>query len=520
MNSQPKVDPENHHAFGNAPDVKADLARRSITGGVSLVVSEICCNAFRLLGTVIMARLLTPEHFGLISMVTALTAFAEMFKDLGLGMATVQQKEITHEQISTLFWINVGVGGVITLLLIGASPVIARFYNDPRLVWITIAISSTFLFGGLTVQHQALLRRHMHFSQLAVIQVFSTGLSTIIGIVLAWKGFEYWALVWKEVSRAIIQAGGTWVLSRWSPGLPVRGAGVRRMFQMGSHVTGFNVLAFASRNLDQVLLGKFWGAGPVGLYKQAAQLLLLPGSLFSYPVTYVMTPALSSLQSDPERYRSYYKNGVSFLAFGYMPLIAYLAVYSDSLITLVLSDKWIASSMVLKILAFGAIIEPIAGTCGIVMITCGRTKEYLRIGAVQAIALSVAVLIGTHWGLIGVAAAVAACTILGLPFLAWFSFKETPISPGLFYEALRFPALASGIMSALLVAIQYLLNISNGILEIGYSVLLAPLLYCSIWVLLPGGRWRLAESLSQFQRAFAEVTSRVRASSTPSTSGL
>ena len=249
--AEPSV--RSQHSFRDVQDLKSDLGGRSLRGGSSLVMSEIGCNVFRLLGTVVLARLLTPEHFGLVGMVTALTAFAEMFKDLGLGTATIQKKEITHEQISTLFWVNAGAGIALMLVLAAAAPLISWFYHDTRLIWITIAISSTFLFGGLTIQHQALLRRQMHFSRLAFITVLSTGLSTVIGIAMAWQGFEYWALVWKEASRAIIQAGATWALSHWLPGLPRRGTGVRTMLQTGSHVTGFNILVFASRSLDQEL---------------------------------------------------------------------------------------------------------------------------------------------------------------------------------------------------------------------------------------------------------------------------
>ncbi len=505
-------------ALADVHDLKSDLAGRSIRGGSSLVVAEIGCNIFRLLGTVIMARLLTPEHFGLVGMITALTAFAEMFKDLGLGTATIQKKEITHEQISTLFWVNAGAGIVIMLVLAAAAPLISWFYHDTRLIWVTIAISSTFFFGGLTIQHQALLRRQMYFSRLAFITVLSTGLSTVIGIAMAWQGFEYWALVWKEASRAIIQTGATWALSHWLPGLPRSGTGVRTMLQTGSHVTGFNILVFASRSLDQVLLGKFWGPGAVGLYRQAGMLLMLPGSLFSYPIIYVLTPALSALQSDPERYRSYYKKVLSFLAFGYMPLVAYMAVYSESLIGIILGQKWMASAFVLKILAMAAIVEPMAGTCGIVMITNGRTKDYLYVGVAQAAFLSICLGIGNFWGIMGVASAYVVYTLLSLPLLVWFSFKGSPISPGLFYEALRRPAFACIIVSALLVTFQYLSGIPSGISEIGYSVVLAPVLYFGLWMLLPGGKRILVEQVSYAQRGINELRSKVWPSPAPTVS--
>ena len=208
---------------------------------------------------VILARLLMPEHFGLVGMILALTAAAELFRDLGLATVTIKEKNITHDQISALFWINVGVGVGLLLIFAGAAPAISWFYDDTRLLWVAGAISSTFLFGGLTIQHQALLRRNMKFTQLAAIQLISTGLSILISIILAWKGFGYWALVWREIVRSVATAVGVWLLCRWLPGIPKFGADVRKMFRSGSHVTGFNVLVFGSRSLDQILLGKFWG---------------------------------------------------------------------------------------------------------------------------------------------------------------------------------------------------------------------------------------------------------------------
>jgi O-antigen/teichoic acid export membrane protein len=407
-----------------------------------------------------------------------------------------------------------------TITLVAAAPIIAWFYGDSRLLWIAMAISTTFVFGGLTVQHQALLRRQMQFSRLAFITVLSTASSTIIAILLAWQGFEYWALVWKEVSRAAIYAGATWFLSHWWPGLPARRIGIRKMFETGSHVTGFNILTFASRSLDAVLLGKFWGPGSVGLYKQPAQLLMLPVSMVSYPITYVMTPALSALQGEPHRYRNYYKRVLSFLAFVYMPLIAYIGLLSDSLILIILGQKWLASSLVLKIIACSALVDPIGGTCGVVMITTGRTREYLRLGAAQAVFLSIATCIGINWGIVGVAVAGAIYTFVGLPFLVWYSFKNTPISPAMFYEALALPALATGIMSGCLFLMTSVLDLRPGLSTLGYSAGLAPIVYFGTWLLFPHGKQLLIDYCSHFRVAFREIVSRVWPSPSPTASGF
>ncbi len=495
--------------LGDVQKLKSDLEGHSVRGSSSLVLSEIGCNIFRLFGTVMLARLLTPEYFGLIGMVTALTTFAEMFKDLGLGTATIQRKEITHEQISTLFWINTGVGIGLMLIMAAAAPFISWFYDEPRLLWVTFAISSTFIFGGLTIQHQALLRRHMQFPQLASIQVSATGLSTILGVLLAWLGFEYWALVWKEISRAIIQASGVWSCYRWLPGLPRRGVGIRSMFQTGSHVTGFNIVAFASRNLDTVLLGKLWGATSVGLYKQANLLLMLPASVVSFPITYVMTSALSALQGEPEQYQTYYKKVVAFLAFLYIPCVTYIAVYAENLITLILGGKWVAAAPVMQVMACAAALDPIMGTCGTVMITCGRTRQYLYVGITQASFLTLAVCVGVTSGMLGLAWALVIYTIVSLPFLLMYSFQETPISPAMFYEAVAWPAIASSAMALVLLAIRHIVGTSDLVVELGYSALLAPLIYCGIWLILPKGKEKLEGMFSYFQLAVREILSKI-----------
>ena len=496
-----ETDRERNHRIGDVEHLKRDLAGKSIRGSVSIAVSEVVCSIFRLAGTVMLARLLMPEHFGLISMVTALTAFVEMFKDLGLGTATIRESEITHDQVSTLFWINAAVGTLIMVLIAGASPLISLFYGDSRVLWVSIAVSSSFFFGGLTIQHQALLLRHMYFTRVASIQVFSTGLSFALGVFFAWQGFEYWALVWKEVSRVVVQAIGVWLLARWLPGLPKRGSGIGTLLRTGKYLTGFNIVVFLSRNLDQILLGRFWGPAPVGLYKQPAQLLLLPGSLFSFPLTYIMTPALSALQNSPERYREYYRRAVSFLCFCYMPTIAYLAVYSENIVTLVLGEQWIASAPVLRILAFAAFVEPIIQTCGIVMVTYGRTRAYFRWGVISSTSLAFAVCVGVNWGLSGVATAIVIYTYLILVPLLWFSFKETPISISLCLDSVSLSALSSVVMSLLLSMTGYTFRPSNALAEIGISLLLAPLLYFGVWMLLPRGRQRLLEHLSYVRLA-------------------
>ena len=153
--------------------LKTDLKRRSLRGGATTVLGQGMKFTIQLVSTAVLARLLTPEHFGLIGMVTAVTGFATLFKDLGLSAATIQRADISHQQISTLFWVNCGIGILVAAIVAALSPVVAWFYGDPRLAPITATLALSFVFGGLTVQHEALLRRQMRFGTLVCIEILA-----------------------------------------------------------------------------------------------------------------------------------------------------------------------------------------------------------------------------------------------------------------------------------------------------------------------------------------------------------
>ena len=296
--------------FFDTEYLKADLKGRSVRGGAVTMAGQGVRFFLQMGSTVVLARLLTPQDFGLIAMVTAVTGFVMMFKDMGLSMATVQRAEVNHAQISTLFWINVTLSLGVMLVTAALAPAIAWFYGEPRLTWITLALAGAFIFGGLTIQHQALLRRNMRFGTLALIGIISMVMGIVAAIIAAWYGAGYWALVIMQLAGAITGAIAVWVVCGWRPGLPVRRSGVREMLAFGGNLTGFNVINYFARNADNLLIGKFWGSGPLGLYSKAYGLLMLPLRQINAPLSAVAIPALSRLKDEPERYRNYYIKAV------------------------------------------------------------------------------------------------------------------------------------------------------------------------------------------------------------------
>lgn len=418
--------PSEDRYFGTE-HLEANLKGRSVRGVAATFVGHGVQFFLQLGSTMILARLLTPKDFGLIAMVTAVTAFIMIFKSLGLSQATVQRAEINHSQVSTLFWINVAVGTALMLITLALAPALAWFYNDPRLVAVTAVISTAFLFSGLTVQHEALLRRQMRLTTVAVRDVAAMAAGIVTGILCAWAGLGYWSLIWMQVARAVTNAAGVWLASGWIPGRPVRRSGVRSMLKFGGWLTGFGLVNYFSRNFDKLLLGRFWGALTLGLYSRAYFLLLFPIAQITSPLTSAAVPGLSRLQNQPDRYRSYYMKAIMVIAYLSMPIAVVTAVLSGEIIYLALGRNWMEASPLFKILAIAAIWQPTVSTVGWILISRGQTGRLFVWSAITAPLRVVSYIVALPWGATGVAVAYTAGTIiLVLPTLM-FCYGRSPI---------------------------------------------------------------------------------------------
>src|SRR6184192_829674 len=199
-----------------------NLRQRTISSGVVTAAAQGVQFVLNLAYIMVLARILVPQEFGLVAMVTTVTGFLHIFQDAGLSTATVQRQDITHAQVSNLFWVNVVVGGVTTLLVAASAPAVAWFYREPRLVGITLVLSITFVLASSAVQHIALLNRQMRFKVIAVIDILSMLAGYLTGIGMALSKYGYWALVGATVTQVAIKLILTWSISRWWPRLPSR----------------------------------------------------------------------------------------------------------------------------------------------------------------------------------------------------------------------------------------------------------------------------------------------------------
>lgn len=489
MISQPKPD----DPF-ETEQLSADLKTRSVRAGAVTVGAQVTRFGLHTAGLIVLARLLAPADFGLVAMVVALTNVAAMFKDIGLTDATVQRERITHQQVSTLFWINAAFGLLTAAVIAALGPVVAWFYTEPRLTPITVAIATGFLFGGLASQHRALLRRRMRFGRLGMIEIGATAVAAAAAVVGALLGAGYWALVIKHVAVAVCTTVGCWAAMPWLPGRPRRDTGIRSMLAFGANVSGFNLVNYLSRNADNVLIGRVLGATALGFYSKAYSLLMLPISQIRMPLTSVGMPALSRLRRDPRRYRNYYHKLLQTLAFATAPVAVLLGVYAHELVRIVLGPQWMPVAGVFRILAVTALLQTIGGTTGMIMLSWGMARRHFRLGIIGAVAAVTSFVVGLPWGIRGVAISyTVANVIILLPLMSW-AFKGTPVKTVSALRSVLLPTGAAGAAAGLSRGLFRLLEPALGMTgATGVGLVAAAVLYLGCHLVLPAGRVILME---------------------------
>ena len=423
--------------------LKADIKGRSFRGGVLTVSAQGIKFILQTGSTAVLARLLTPADFGLIAMVTAFTGFVNLFKDLGLSMATIQKKDITHQQITNLFWVNIATSCLLMIVYAMISPFVSWFYGEPKLILVTIAMGPIFIFGGLVAQHTALMRRQMRFRALAVIEVVAMASGIIAAIIAALSGRTYWSLVIMTAVKGVVNVILVWWQSPWRPGRPARHFGAEGLLSFGINLTGFNIINYFARNIDNILIGKIWGSVSLGFYSKAYGLLMLPITQVATPIAAVAIPALSRLQNDKEEYKNYYYRAINLIAWITMPIVLMLAALSEEIIRIVLGEQWMAAVPIFKVLAFASVIQPVVNPVGWVYISLGQVDRLFRwsLFAVPVTCMSFA--IGLPWGPIGVAVSYTICSLtITFPCLSW-AFRYSPITIRGWLAMVRCPLITS-----------------------------------------------------------------------------
>lgn len=482
---------EGHDRLFETKHIVLDLRRLVLQGGLMKILSQASKFGMRVAGLVVMARLVTPGDYGVFAMVATLTGLLMLLRDAGLHSATVQKKTISHEDISALFWVNAAVGVSLACVTAVLAPVMARFYGDPRITAPVAMLGLSFIFSGFSTQHTALLSRQLRFQTLETIGVASQFAGGVAMLGSAYFGAGYWAMVLNVLTMRVVEAFLVLAASRWRPSRPRRAAGaggVGAMLRFGRDMSGFNVVNYLYHNLDNILIGRYCSAVDLGLYVKAYGLLRLPIMQIQDPMSTVVVPALSRLQDDDVRYRSYFLKATTAVVIVSMPLVALTAISSREILLLLLGERWLGAVPIFQALIPAAFLGTTDMIAGWVFLSLGRTDLLLRLGTVKLLVVAAAFVCGLPGGPVGVAAAysVAYC-LLSLPTMA-FALRHSPVSLGDVLRAVWRPFATSIASAFLVVRLMTLFPAPHAVIALlALKGALYVGLYGASWALIPGG---------------------------------
>jgi O-antigen/teichoic acid export membrane protein/glycosyltransferase involved in cell wall biosynthesis len=405
------------------------VTRLAIRGAGLTVFSSGIGLAIQIVATVVLARLLTPGDFGLVTMVTT---FSLLFVNFGLNGFTesiLQREKINHGLASNLFWINLGLGLLLTGAFAGAGSLLAHFYHNPLVTNVAVGVSLSIIATSASVLHLALLKRDLQFSSVSINDIVAAVVSVVVSIGLAWAGWGYWALVAGVVARPVSVSIGAWYLCRWVPGWPRRVEGTGSAVGFAAHVYGRFTVNYFARNIDNLLVGWRFGALSLGFYKKAYDLFALSAGQLTSPLTNVAVSAMSRLNPRSAQYRQHLLSALSVLAFIGMGLSAELTLVGKSLIRLLLGPGWETAGRIFTFFGPGIGVMLLYQVNGWIHLSIGKASRWLRWGLVEVGVTCLLFLLALRWGPEGIAGAwTASFWILTLPAL-WYA--GAPIGLGI-----------------------------------------------------------------------------------------
>jgi len=440
----------------------ASLKQKAAGGAIVTIATQVLRFLVQIGSTIVLARLLAPEDFGVYAMTSPVIAIINLFKDLGLTQAIVTSRNISKPLLSAMFYLNLAVSIAIAAIIALAAPFVAAFYGNDSVIPVVQFIALGVAMNGTSSVHRAILTRDLRYGTLGRIEVISAAVGVVAGLVHAWIAPSAMAIATVTVVTGAVQLLQAWTTTRWMPAKPGEKGRVIEMLRFGGGLTSFNLANFFARNADNVVIGRFIGAGPLGYYDRAYKLMLMPLQQINGPAGRVMIPILSRLVDEPARYRHAYLRALRILLLVTMPIVCFCIASAYELIPFLLGPQWSAASEIFVWLSVAALHQPLTATIGWLFITQNRTGQFAKWGVVNAITCVMAFFAGLPWGVVGVAAAYAISDLLvRMPAVWWYVGRKGPVRTGdLVRLGLSYGAAALAVLAALLLLRQGLLALN------------------------------------------------------------
>ncbi|MEB3219541.1 MAG: MOP flippase family protein [Nostocales cyanobacterium 94392] len=426
----------------------------------------------------LLARLLDPQSFGLVALASVFIDFVQLFIDQGFSEAIIQREELEAEHLNSAFWINIGIGLVLTIFTLSFADFIANGFSEPALAPIIRWLSLGFVLSSLSKVQEAILQRQLDFKALATRLLISSIISGVVGVVMAFMGWGVWSLISKLLVFGVIKLFLVWWVSDWRPTLKVSLVHFKDIFSFGINILGWRIFNFLTRRSDDFLIGYFLGTTALGYYNVAYRLLLMITELLIGVSQRVAIPTFARLQAEPEKLRNAFYQVTQITSFISFPIFLGMAALAPQLIRLFLGEDWERSIPIMQVLAFVGILHAVSNFNDSIIFAVGKPSWNLKFKIISAIVICTGFFVAVRWGILAVAAVYVVSNYLLFPISIGLVHKLLKLDFFKYLNQFKAPFLATFFMVLSILGFQYAVgNSLNLLLSITVSSIIAFLIY-------------------------------------------
>jgi len=455
-----------------------NLRQITVTNVLWSAVDKAGHRAFGIIATILIARALTPEDYGLLGMLAVFIAVAGAFVDSGFGQALIRKKNVTNVDFSTVFYFNLAVGVIVYTILFFSASFIADFYKEPKLVALSRAIFLLLIINSTSMVQNANLTKKVDFKTLTKVNLISVVISGLVGVLTAYNGFGVWALVFQSLSHATIRSITLWVFNDWRPIFAFSKESFKGLFSFGSKLLASGIIYQITTNIYQLMIGRYYDARSVGFYTQANRIQQMPASTINSIIQPVTYPVLAKIQDDNIRLKKAYRKIIKQITFFNFPVLFLLAIIASPFIQVLLTEKWLPAAPLLSMLCIAGMLYPLQIVNLDVLKVKGRSDLFLLLDIIKNSLLIVVLLITTPFGVHIMVFGQVILSFISYFLHAFFCSRLIgyPIKQQISDFA---PYLLTTLTVGSLIFLLKFLNLDNVVLLITQSVLFA-VLYLSI----------------------------------------
>ena len=403
--------------------MSSTLKKITVKGVLWSSIERFSVQGIQFLVTLVIARILDPEDFGIIGMLTVFLAVAQSLVVSGFSQALIRKQDRTDIDNSTVFYFNIVVSVLLYLILYAIAPWVANFYNESQLCILMRVLCLIVIINSFAVVQRALYTASINFKTQAKASFIAALVSGAVGVWLAYHGYGVWTLVWQQLLNAGINTVLLWVYSNWFPKWVYSWRSFKELFAFGSKLLASGLLDTLYTNIYLLVIGKVFNASSLGFYTQADRFTKLPSSNLTNILQRVTYPVLCNLQDDDERLRADYRKLLKLSAFIIFPLMCLLAGIAYPLVELLLGDKWLFSAALIIPLCFSMMWWPIHAINLNLLQVKGRSDLFLRLEIIKKIVGITVLVLSIPFGLLFMCYAGIASSIICLFINTYYTGK-------------------------------------------------------------------------------------------------